>query len=574
MNPKCNMNPERREEILGRFSGQLTAAEEEEIRELFPQYLFFRDEYEDDGWNVSSDPVRLCTCTACGESFEAVRGNYKRGKLHNEPCNCPQCGAEVTGKAVYKYRYDMASLESWVKTAVARRDGDGILIEAGNARRRFTHDNLLGEIYWYPTKRYSLRPGEVQQWTEKVTRWGCGPFEKPELAWIPAKTVGDAFTPNRFGWCDYNGEYRLIGMNEVLSCPAFRYCQIADYYLYAYGADVFRHTARWYVKYLAWYALHPQIEMAVKFNLGDAVHELISEGKQNARLLNWSARRPEQFLRMTKPDAKLFLHSGMDWKDLRDWKGTRPKMSLERYTKMAEELGDRNLLREMLACAGEAGADPEQALRYVRSLMPKCRMGGGTCKEIIGCWKDYLGMAQQLHYDLSERTVAMPKDLKTRHDAAAQIIRTQASESEMKRYRKRRRELEKKYAFRMGELCVLIPTGSEEIITEGKTLHHCVGGYAARHIQGKTDILFLRKTKSPGRSFLTIEMEAERGRTRIRQIHGYKNEGYPGGKNRKPEERFAWFLEPWLDWVNRGSPRDRKGEPILNKTNNAEVKTA
>ena len=88
MNPTCNMDLARQEQILGRFDGSLTAAEEDEIRGMFPQYLFFRNEYEDDGWNVSGTPIRLCTCTACGDSFEAVRGNYSRGKLHNERRNC------------------------------------------------------------------------------------------------------------------------------------------------------------------------------------------------------------------------------------------------------------------------------------------------------------------------------------------------------------------------------------------------------------------------------------------------------------------------------------------------------
>ena len=81
MNPKCNLPEERHGEILGRFDGMATANEERIMRERFPQYLFFRNEYEDDGFHVSSDPIRICTCTACGDSFEAVRGNYSRGKL-------------------------------------------------------------------------------------------------------------------------------------------------------------------------------------------------------------------------------------------------------------------------------------------------------------------------------------------------------------------------------------------------------------------------------------------------------------------------------------------------------------
>ena len=80
MNPPCNLPEAEQKAVLGMFRGTLTAEEENTIRGLFPQYLFFRNEYTDDGWNVSSDPIRLCTCTNCGESFEAVRGNYARGK--------------------------------------------------------------------------------------------------------------------------------------------------------------------------------------------------------------------------------------------------------------------------------------------------------------------------------------------------------------------------------------------------------------------------------------------------------------------------------------------------------------
>ena len=47
----------------------------------------------------------------------------------------------------------------------------------------------------------------------------------------------------------------------------------------------------------------------------------------------------------------------------------------------------------------------------------------------------------------------------------------------------------------------------------------------------------------------------------IRQIHGFQNERYDPQK--KPEERFAWFIGPWLDWVNAGSERDRDGNPEL-----------
>ena len=176
-------------------------------------------------------------------------------------------------------------------------------------------------------------------------------------------------------------------------------------------------------------------------------------------------------------------------------------------------------------------------------------------------WRDYLSMAEKLAYDLKERTVAMPKELRARHDAAAETLRVEETKDEMTRYKRRRRMLEKRFGFSLGELKVVIPTCSAEIIQEGKTLRHCVGGYAARHIEGKTTILFIRKRRTPGRSYLTVELYEEKDKWKIKQIHGYRNEGYKGAV--RPEVRHGAFLEAWLDWVNDGSPRDKKGEPIM-----------
>ena len=70
-----------------------------------------------------------------------------------------------------------------------------------------------------------------------------------------------------------------------------------------------------------------------------------------------------------------------------------------------------------------------------------------------------------------------------------------------------------------------------------------------------------------------MEMEERNGRMVIRQIHGYQNERYQGAAD--PRVRYAWFLEPWLNWVNGGSERDRDGNPVLpEKEIITEVKTA
>ena len=71
-----------------------------------------------------------------------------------------------------------------------------------------------------------------------------------------------------------------------------------------------------------------------------------------------------------------------------------------------------------------------------------------------------------------------------------------------------------------------------------------------------------------------MELEEKKGKVVIRQIHGYKNEGYKGAV--RPEKRFGDFLDTWLRWVNDGSARDRNGLPVLPaaETIETEVKTA
>jgi len=610
--PKCNLPPERHEEILKKFDGVLSADEENQIRDMFPQYLFFRNEYTDDGWEASSTPVRLCTCTACHETFEAVRGNYPRGKLHGEPCNCPHCGRQVEGRAAHKYRYEMRSLEQWVKTAVLRIEDGALLIEAGNARRRFSWDDLIGDITWEPVRRYYIKAGDmraaegvgpykgcggvVQGWYYGVVpgSWRCG--------WTARKTVEDAFHPEMY---TYNGAYNVVGLEKALELPGFKYCQIEDFYHDRYAADILgtgdgpivcietedgilhpprarRHAplnrapdaARWIVPYLAWYALHPQIEMAVKLGFADAVEELIEYGRKNARLLNWKAKTPKDFLKLGAEGTKAVLRAEIGLDGLRKWKEQAGGLRFDRYIEIMERVGKDNM--DMLcSCASDAGRGLEVALRYVEGLRPPCPQYGVPLHDILRAWSDYLHMAHTLGYDLSEKTVAMPKDLQQRHDAAAETIKVESGREEMKKYKRRRRMLEKKFAFALDGLRVVIPVSSAEIVQEGKTLHHCVGDYAARHIEGKTTILFIRKRRTPGRSFLTVELQQDkRGRVSIVQIHGYRNEGYASGAEEeavRPSTRYKWFLDAWLGWVNAGSPRDKDGAPIL-ESDKAKVK--
>lgn len=75
-----------------------------------------------------------------------------------------------------------------------------------------------------------------------------------------------------------------------------------------------------------------------------------------------------------------------------------------------------------------------------------------------------------------------------------------------------------------------------ELITEGETLHHCVGSYTDSVSQGHEYILFLRKKESLNVPYFTIDLTPDK---RVRQIHGLCNCNI--NKEIKP------FIDEWIE---------------------------
>lgn len=439
---KCNLPPERHEEILGKFWHYPTQEEEDAVHDLFTPHVFF-ETYGNE---------REVWATCCRQ--HGIIG--KRGPKHGSEASCPFCGQVAVWNAIGKYGEQMRSLRESEHVAFLRRDGDALLIEAMQIEISYTKGLIYDGIYY-----------DMNCWGKK-----------------------------------------------------------------AY--------------YLAAYAMWPQIEMAVKLGLGDAVTQLVVSGVKNARTLNWSARNPADFMRMSKQEARAWLQSGGDFETLRSWRETAPELTPDVYIHLCRQLGGGRMVEACKECAETAGVKLEKAARYAGS------------KTGVQLWVDYLRMARELGYDLTEATVAMPKDLRERHDAAAELLEIRKDQATTAAYAKRYKKLCRKYEFAMSGLRIVVPKSGSEIVREGKTLHHCVGGYAARHMNGKTTILFLRHEKRPERPWMTIELT---GKDTIRQIHGYKNEGYNHAQD--PEERYAWFLDAWLGWVHAGSRRNKQKQPIL-----------
>lgn len=198
------------------------------------------------------------------------------------------------------------------------------------------------------------------------------------------------------------------------------------------------------------------------------------------------------------------------------------------------------------ARAEEAQKAAEEAKEKVRQELERAKEDAETVRE---------------RAEKAEKRAAQRREWERQQQAERAERERQARLAEEK-YEERRKKLEKKYGFAMDGYVIRAPLGKDEILAEARKLQHCVGGYADRHIQGKTTILFMRKAKKPDEPWLTIEMN----RNKLVQVHGFKNEGLHTTRGRftpDPREVYREFLDTWLEWLEKGSKRDKKGVPKL-----------
>ena len=65
---------------------------------------------------------------------------------------------------------------------------------------------------------------------------------------------------------------------------------------------------------------------------------------------------------------------------------------------------------------------------------------------------------------------------------------------------------EKAWQFAYGDYIITIPTTAQDIVTEGKEMHHCVGGYVDRVVDGRDYICFVRHKDNPSTPYITCEV--------------------------------------------------------------------
>ncbi|RXA62167.1 PcfJ domain-containing protein [Enterococcus casseliflavus] len=167
-------------------------------------------------------------------------------------------------------------------------------------------------------------------------------------------------------------------------------------------------------------------------------------------------------------------------------------------------------------------------------------------KRTIGFYQDYIDMLNEIGIPITPMK-RLPKDLKMAHDKAVDTLNAMKREIVRKEFAKRANE-ESFLEMTIKEVQFILPREANDLIEEGKSLKHCVGGssYINQHADGRTTIVFARKADEPDKPYYTLEYRD----SRLIQVSGWDN--------KKPDEQLRKVVNQWLQIANERTKRKEK----------------
>lgn len=353
---------------------------------------------------------------------------------------------------------------------------------------------------------------------------------------------------NPYTGVDYWDDCNLYGMSNIkvgeapilpetfteMQGTIFQYSALREYYMAAGNLNP--------IDYMERYLQIPQIEMLTKLGMTDVVKELVS--CRYGIVYSKYATRPDTFLGIRKDKVKFLIKKKGDVKILKI-------MQMERRL-------EQNWSEKQIKDLTEIQADQEDISRVLRIMTLQkalnqiekyagCRFGSGCSnameriKHTARTYFDYLSMRFQLGYNMNNTVYQRPKDIEAAHNKMMLEIDKEENDKRMlevaERFpliRKNYRKLRNRYFFEDENFIIRPARSAEEIVQEGRILHHCVGGnnYLKKHNEQESIILMLRFKEKQEIPYITVEIEEER----IVQWYG--------AHDRKPDEKN---MKRWLD---------------------------
>lgn len=496
---------------------------------------------------------------------------------------CCACGHEETVKIKRGQSYE-AQMAEHVFDMPARNEigtcpwcGEKVVFKAG-----IRSDHVKKEIAWigqsYQKSSYVLRYVEIME------EWGKGRkvkytfLETARIFYIAGRrTIKKDYLLHDYmrgcvAWCPHNvggfGNYITKrghiypGTYEAMKGTAVEYSMAREYVWKRYHLPVYR-NGEWYWNiewYLSQYWRYPILEMLIKTGAENLTEEVVHNWENHLKL-NKRAKTPWDVLGIAKARLKYLIQKdstvAWNWYRYEREKGIRLDDDLIEWYR--REGIQPYMLKEVMDHIPMTLLQIKNYLEKQSGMMNACHGQGTRITSMLGTWKDYLAMMKQQGHDLSDAIVYRPKDLEQAHARAVAESERKNVEEAVKEYYEKfpnvkgiMKKAAKRYAYWNDRYIMVIPEGIEDVLIEGKTLHHCISAsdrYIGRMAAGETYIGFVRRAERPDVPFYSVEFEP--GGT-VRQKRTYYN------RHDEYLDDVVEFLREWQEWVRKTMTPEEK----------------
>lgn len=442
-------------------------------------------------------------CTVCGKNVLLAEAK------HNEQGHCPNCKSRVALKAEGR----ATKIFDHTRVSYIQKTPDGIVVREFYARKKY-HDHYKNpELIYMEEERHFINK-------DSVSSYSFGKFlSTEEYRWREGVNSG--------GYFDYYKDYRSVlytkNLDKTLENTPFQYSEIKTYALKYHKFEVLHYVNR--------YKKFPCIEHLIKLNLWALTDDALGNNYYHDSL-DFNSSSLKEILGLNRDELKLLINVDGTSQDVALIKKASER-NLILKKEMLEWIRSNNAYGPAMDIINHTTIQrviKYSSIQYDRYSSEKVRI-----LTILQWWKDYLDNADFLGYNLSSKRVLFPKDIKKAHDNILTLIQIKENQRLNELISKRYQELFDKYYFKDEDLFIRPPASYEEIIREGISLKHCVAtNYSKSYAEGKTDLLFIRKSSDEQVPYYTVEFR----NGKIVQIHGYDHT--------KPTEEINNFISKWL----------------------------
>lgn len=480
-------------------------------KHIMPHYLFY------DYNNGRAETQAFCTYC---EKISVI----KRPKSNDILC-CPKCGQKTIAKVQGRrtaYHEDRETCQviqqiSPHELVVRIYKLYWSYTKSKNTSRKSVYEAMRIFVHSEDGKRAAIEPYYYSRDYDSVTHWrrGYHPGALFGLECFISEEIGAVYLP---------------GLEKALHGTLWEYCALCQFYEQTYNPMQVSY-------YLKMYLQHPLlVERLTKVGFKNIVSDVVYHNGFSD-VLDETQAKTHRILRVQKEDVTFLREKNANMAMLKKYQ-SYVVINLRSRKELFQWQIDNRVIRIPTDVFQYMTA--EKFMHYMEAQLPiYCDTRPAdehrdpTMETLVTMYVDYLHMCRRQTYNMNDKSVLFPKNCAVAHDREAERIQKISDAQKNKAFCMAYAGFARKAALSNKELQIVCPKQANDLVDEGKALHHCVGGYIDSVAEGKCLIVFVRRVEEPKKPYVTVEVRDGK----IEQIHGDYNSA--------PTEEVQKFVDLW-----------------------------